>query len=69
MAHKEVVIDGSRLCPRCGNAFECKVDDLKHCDCIAVRLPAPILETLESEFPDCLCPACLREIASESAHD
>ncbi|SIT69978.1 Cysteine-rich CWC [Ectothiorhodosinus mongolicus] len=63
MAWEEPVLDGPKACPRCGSPFHCKVTDIKHCDCVAVRVELPVLKTLKQEFPDCLCTACLRELA------
>jgi hypothetical protein len=54
---------GTKQCPRCGADFECKVDDLRNCDCVAVKVSLPVLKTLQSRYEDCLCPNCLREIA------
>lgn len=66
MTWEQPITDGTKQCPRCGTDFECRVDDLRHCDCVAVRVSLPVLKTLKDQYEDCLCPNCLHEIA-ESA--
>ncbi|KAA6182190.1 cysteine-rich CWC family protein [Thiohalocapsa marina] len=65
MTWNEPLLQGTKRCPRCGAAFECKVDDLRNCDCVAVKVSLPVLKHLQHEYEDCLCPACLRELAQE----
>lgn len=57
---------GIKQCPRCGARFDCKVDALEQCDCIDIELTLPLLQRLQQEYDDCLCPHCLRQLA-ESA--
>jgi hypothetical protein len=64
MTWNEPITDGTKRCPRCGAEFECKVDDLRNCDCVAVKVTLPVLKTLQGKYEDCLCPTCLREIAA-----
>jgi hypothetical protein len=49
-------------CARCGAAFECAVAGDCWCAAEPYKLPMP---TDASE--DCLCPACLRQLAVQSA--
>jgi ribosomal protein L34E len=65
MTWNEPLTDGTKQCPRCGAEFECKVDDLRNCDCVAVKVSRPVLKRLQTEYSDCLCPNCLREVADE----
>jgi hypothetical protein len=50
-------------CERCGERFGCGVVDG---DCWCVRVPVSEAERgeLAREYRDCLCPTCLRELAS-----
>jgi len=64
MTWNQPLTDGTKQCPRCGADFECRVDDLRNCDCIAVKVSLPALKTLQQRYSDCLCPNCLREIAA-----
>lgn len=64
MSWNEPLTDGSKQCPRCGARFECKVDDLRNCDCVAIKVAQPVLKTLQNRYSDCLCPNCLRKIAA-----
>ncbi|MBK1705698.1 cysteine-rich CWC family protein [Halochromatium glycolicum] len=63
MSWNEPLMHGTKQCPRCGAQFECKVDDLRNCDCVAVKVSLPVLKTLQQRYSDCLCPSCLRETA------
>jgi hypothetical protein len=63
MSWNEPLTEGTKDCPRCGTQFHCKVDDLKNCDCVAVKVSMPILKTLKNSYSDCLCPDCLRAVA------
>jgi hypothetical protein len=46
-------------CARCGTAFDCSLDGGCWCAEEPYRLPLP-----EANAGDCLCPACLRRLAS-----
>jgi hypothetical protein len=53
-------------CPRCGAPFECRPDDIAHCQCSAVVLTREDRAHIAAQgFGDCLCAACLRELARE----
>jgi len=67
MTWNQPTTTGIKQCPRCGTDFECKVDDLRNCDCVAVKVSLPALKTLKGRYEDCLCPNCLREIAETDA--
>ncbi len=53
-------------CERCGAVFGCRNlgDGLCWCSAEAFRLPVPLPEGV-GPYRDCLCPACLREVAAE----
>ncbi len=67
MTWSQPVTNGTKQCPRCGADFECKVDDLRNCDCVAVKVSLPVLKSLQKEYEDCLCPNCLHAIAETAA--
>ncbi|MFP4062305.1 MAG: cysteine-rich CWC family protein [Halochromatium sp.] len=69
MTWNQPLTEGTKQCPRCGVDFECKVDDLRHCDCVAVKVSLPVLKTLQDQYEDCLCPDCLRAIAAAAGSD
>lgn len=48
------------VCGRCGAAFTCRLDGNCWCAAEAFRLPVP-------SDGDCLCPACLRDVAAAHA--
>lgn len=54
-----------KQCPRCGRAFECKVNNPLHCQCMAVTLTVAQLESLQEQYEDCLCVDCLRLLAAD----
>lgn len=53
------------ICERCGVAFGCTLDGPCWCGEEAVKLPLP--KPGESRYGDCLCRACLRDVAAEAA--
>lgn len=66
MTWDQPITDGTKRCPRCGSDFECKVDDLRNCDCVAIKVSLPVLKTLKDQYDDCLCPNCLVEVADNA---
>lgn len=52
-------------CPRCGTAFECKVGSINLCQCVAVQLNEEQRNYVRSQFANCLCANCLREVRTE----
>lgn len=53
-----------KQCPRCGAAFECKVNNPMHCQCAHIMLSSDQLEGLQARYDDCLCASCLRQVAN-----
>jgi hypothetical protein len=53
-----------KTCPRCGRAFECKVNNPAHCDCAQVQLTEETVLALEGRYQDCLCLTCLTALAA-----
>lgn len=49
-------------CPRCGRQFECKVNDVAHCQCSEVTLSNEVREFLTKTYYGCLCKYCLSEL-------
>ena len=57
-------------CERCGTTFGCRDKGAEgECWCSreAFKLPVPLPEGV-GPYGDCLCPACLREVADELRH-
>lgn len=54
-----------KLCPRCGAAFDCKSEDIKHCVCASVSLTEKQIEFIQLNYSGCLCINCLRTIKEE----
>jgi hypothetical protein len=52
-----------KTCPRCGALFECRMHDPQHCQCAEIELSERLIELLRTEWHDCLCARCLRELA------
>jgi hypothetical protein len=48
----------TKICPRCNNAFECKVGDVSNCQC-NIELSKNTREFLVKTDYDCLCVNCL----------
>ncbi|MGM0413244.1 MAG: cysteine-rich CWC family protein [Pseudomonadota bacterium] len=53
-------------CPRCGTAFECRVGNITRCQCQVVTIPEEVADELQTEYGDCLCADCLKELVSET---
>ena len=52
-----------KTCPRCGKKFICRHnDDITKCQCASVQLTPEARNYIASEYTDCLCVDCLREI-------
>jgi hypothetical protein len=53
-------------CPRCNGPFACGVgaDRATPCFCASYPLGAERLAELRAKWPDCLCAACLAELAA-----
>jgi hypothetical protein len=52
-----------KRCEKCGQTFEC--GGLLGCWCWSVKLDAATLASLKSQYGDCLCQACLAQIAED----
>lgn len=51
-----------KICPRCGECFNCSHGSIEQCDCVGVVLDANQCAYISKNFDDCLCRACLLEI-------
>jgi len=54
-----------KSCPRCQQAFECKVGSILLCQCSAVQLNAEERSYLEENYDDCLCASCMQILKTE----
>lgn len=54
-----------KVCPRCGNTFECQQDNISSCFCNSTHLAPHTREYLKRNYTDCLCPDCLKAIDEE----
>ena len=54
-----------QTCERCGAQFGCNLNGPCWCSAEPYRMPLP--KPGESQFADCLCPACLREVAAATS--
>jgi hypothetical protein len=50
-----------KICPHCGNEFECKEDDIFNCDCLSVTLSPETRAFIALQYDKCLCVNCLRK--------
>lgn len=55
----------TKYCPRCENPFECKVGSIVLCQCTTVTLTEAERGFMSSNFNDCLCAACMKEMKAE----
>ncbi len=53
-----------KKCPRCNNAFECKVGDILKCQCYGIQISTEEDAFIKSKYTDCLCSNCLEQLKS-----
>lgn len=53
----------NKTCPRCGAAFVCTHDI--HCQCVGITLSPCARTYIREHYSDCLCAACLRQLAEQ----
>jgi hypothetical protein len=51
-----------KICPKCKEIFECRVDDITKCHCVNVVIDSKTLELLQEKYNDCLCNSCLKTL-------
>ena len=59
------MFEKEKRCSKCGAAFDC--GGLLGCWCRDVTLDAQTLAALKEKYADCLCPSCLKAMASVAA--
>lgn len=55
----------NKSCPRCHKGFECKTGSILLCQCSKTDLSAEQLEYCNTQYDDCLCLSCLKELRAE----
>lgn len=53
-----------KTCPRCGRSFECRSNNPIRCECSRITLSEATLRAIEGRYRDCLCLACLTDLAA-----
>lgn len=51
-----------KICPRCGREFKCNHEDIAKCQCAKVSLTFAASHYIKSNYHECLCGGCLRDI-------
>ena len=54
-----------KQCPRCQQSFECKSGSILLCQCSKIEMSSEQLEYSNSQYDDCLCLSCLKELQAE----
>ena len=54
-----------KQCPRCNADFECKSGSILLCQCSKIEMNSEQLEYCHSQYTDCLCLSCLKEMQGE----
>lgn len=49
-------------CPRCGNVFICREDNIMECECIYIPLSPEAHDFMANHYKGCLCSECLTDI-------
>ena len=52
-------------CPRCESEFECKTGSILLCQCSQIEMTAEQLEYSSTQYNDCLCLSCLKDLRTE----
>jgi len=55
----------TKNCPRCQQTFECRCGDIIHCQCESVDLKQQHHDYISTQYDDCLCANCLKQLRSE----
>ncbi|MBE8362741.1 cysteine-rich CWC family protein [Leptospira borgpetersenii] len=50
-----------KTCQRCGKIFDCGAT-ANSCECFSVNLPPEIVKQLQTNYGDCLCVSCLKDL-------
>lgn len=57
-----------KICPHCGNIFECRNHDILNCNCLSVPLTTENRRYLHDRYPDkCLCMNCLIQLSESNS--
>jgi hypothetical protein len=51
-----------KYCPKCNNAFICKMGNIANCQCNTVEITKATNDFLSHTYFDCLCKDCLAKI-------
>ncbi|MEO8768462.1 MAG: cysteine-rich CWC family protein [Ferruginibacter sp.] len=51
-----------KICPRCGNTFECKIGDIMNCQCHGISFTNEAIAFVSRNYDDCLCRVCLKDL-------
>ncbi len=54
-----------KTCERCGTTFKCRAEDIKNCQCYAVKISIQKSIEVKKQFKDCLCAVCLNVLAEK----
>jgi len=54
-----------KQCPRCSAEFECKAGSILLCQCSKIELTVEQLEFSNTQYNDCLCLSCLKDLRDE----
>lgn len=55
-----------QVCPRCRQSFECKATEIGVCQCSAIRLSKELSESINEQYPTCLCINCLQALKNDT---
>lgn len=55
----------NKNCPRCQQAFECKVGNIKQCQCYGIKLKNEEQAFISAQYNDCLCANCIRDLRTK----
>lgn len=54
-----------KLCPRCGNMFECNSGTVTQCQCRGVVVTPVQRDYIAARYDGCLCRVCLAALGAE----
>ena len=54
----------TKICPKCGNSFECRNSNIVECACIQIPLENKVRQLISESYDDCLCIPCLKEFST-----
>ncbi|MFK8046454.1 MAG: cysteine-rich CWC family protein [Crocinitomicaceae bacterium] len=51
-----------KVCEKCKNIIDCKVNDIANCQCSSANLTKTEIKLINKRYKNCLCLSCLLKV-------